>query len=84
VTKATTLSPTITLGVEILSGYSIIDIRNSITTAFENLNLGTGEDLPLSKIYDTAHVMGVFRITTEATTIVANEREVIVPHIIFT
>ncbi len=84
VTKATTLSLTITLGVEILSGYSIIDIRNSITTAFGNLSLGIGEDLPLSKIYDTAHVLGVFRITTEATTIVANEREVIVPHIIFT
>jgi len=84
VTKSTVKTVDVALGIEILNGYDIILIRQSITEAFANLSLGIGDDLPLSKIYDTAHVEGVYRITSTLNfDIIANEREVIQPNIIF-
>jgi len=83
VTKATVKIVDITLSIEILSGYDIITIRQAITEAFAALPIGIGDDLPLSKIYDTAHIEGVYRVTTSSSDIIANEREVIQPNIIF-
>ncbi|CUV65232.1 putative Baseplate J family protein [Sulfurovum sp. enrichment culture clone C5] len=83
VTKATIVNANIELAIEILSDFNIIDIRNAIKESFGNLSLGIGADLPLSKIYDTAHVEGVYKVTTNAIDVIANEREVIQPNIIF-
>lgn len=83
VTKATVVDVNIELAVEIFPSFNIIDIRNTIKEAFGNLSLGIGADLPLSKIYDTAHVEGVYKITTNAADVIANEREVIQPNINF-
>lgn len=84
VSRATIKAVSLSLGVEIQAGYDIVTTRARIVEAFASLALGVGDDLPLSKIYDTAHVEGVYKVTcTETADIIANEREVIQPMVIF-
>lgn len=83
VTKAAIKPVDIALSIEVLSGYDIASVKAAIIDAFANLSLGIGSNLPLSKIYDTAHVEGVYKVTTSSSDITANEREVIQPNIIF-
>ena len=87
VTQAEVLTFDINLTVEILDGYEIISIRDKIKDAFDTLNLtlGIGDNLPVSKIYDVAHVDGIYKISTNAVNdFVANERQVIQTNIIIT
>lgn len=50
-----------------LEGYSKADVRLAILQAIDdfNLEIGIGVGIPLSKIYDIAHVEGVFKITID-------------------
>jgi len=86
VTKANIVNTEITLSIEILEGYSIIDIRNNVTQAFASLSFGIGDDIPLSKILATAQdIAGVYKVTETSNNgdRIANEREVIQPIIHF-
>jgi len=85
VTKASRTVRDIVLSITLRDGADLIQTRNAIVVAFGALKLGIGADLPLSQIFSTASVNGIYKIliTNLTDDIVADERTLIIPNIIF-
>ena len=75
----------IILSISLHDGASLIPTRNTIVQAFSSLKLGIGVDLPLSTIFSTASVTGIYKVVIMnlSDDIVADDRTIIVPNIIF-
>lgn len=85
VTRASRSMKDIVLSITLLDGVSLIQTRNAIVQAFGSLSLGIGVDLPLSTIFSTASVTGVYKVVIMnlSDDIVADDRTIIIPNIIF-
>jgi len=85
VTRASRSITDIVLSITLLNGVSLILTRNTILQAFSSLKLGIGVDLPLSTIFSTASVTGIYKVVIMnlSDDIVADDRTIIVPNIIF-
>jgi len=78
VNPATRKNIALILTVEVLRLSDEMRVKNEILSAFGEINLGIGEDLPLSRIIKTAFVNGVFRVGANVEDINADTHEVII------